>query len=304
MNRWKLKKLWISPFQVLPKGDLLYEFLTAIVLGTQCGMSRKWCYWFREHVVLCRRYAKLALAGKRLWLFQPGWSLAPVILGTHVTGNSVLVTEDRRRLARRYVDIAIEKAKEAARKLRAATHDGSLAGAISELHPKGSPAAVLKHLDAQYIVGKLDALKSLPSGSIDACLSMGRLEHFSAAELGELFDQMHRILAPDGVGSHIIDHRDHFWYYDKSIHCFNHLTVDDEKWASICRGRKWYRNRLLEPDYVRLFEEHGFAVLKCVHELHRTDAANVDPASLWGPHKNLTRDDLQVAVSHIVVRRR
>ena len=113
---------------------------------------------------------------------------------------------------------------------------------------------------------------------------------------------MRRVLVPGGLGSHIVDHRDHYWHYDKSIHCFHHLTFSDKDWAALCKGRKLYRNRLLEPDYVREFERAGFEVLAAIHELHRRDAEGIDPKSFWGPFKALTRDDLQAAVTHFVVR--
>jgi cyclopropane fatty-acyl-phospholipid synthase-like methyltransferase len=143
----------------------------------------------------------------------------------------------------------------------------------------------------------------MAEGQADLCMSMGRLEHFSERELAGVFGQMRRILAPGGVGSHIIDHRDHYWHYDKSIHCFHHLTFSDERWEKMERGRKRYRNRLLEPDYVRLFEQAGFEVVGCVHELHKEDAKDVDPTTLWGRYSDLSRDDLKAAVSHLIVRR-
>jgi cyclopropane fatty-acyl-phospholipid synthase-like methyltransferase len=133
-------------------------------------------------------------------------------------------------------------------------------------------------------------------------MSMGRLEHLSQSDLGYLFAQMRRILVPGGLGSHIVDHRDHYWHYDKTIHCFNHLTFSDSKWEALCKGRKSYRNRLLEPDYLRMFEHAGFEVLAAIHDLHRADAEQVDPKTLWGRYSDLTEEDLQAAVSHLIVR--
>ena len=132
---------------------------------------------------------------------------------------------------------------------------------------------------------------------------MGRLEHFDTEDLTFLMSQMFRILAPGGIASHIVDHRDHFWHYDKSIHCFHHLTYSDTEWASVAKGRHMYRNRLLEGDYARMFEEQGFEVLAAVHHLHRDDASGVDPGSLWGRYSELSPKELEAAVTHFVVRR-
>ena len=155
---------------------------------------------------------------------------------------------------------------------------------------------------AEYRVAGLGELAKLRDESADLCISMGRLEHLSRDDLSLLLRQMHRILTPGSVGSHIVDHRDHYWHYDKSIHCFHHLTFSEEQWQRVCGKGKAYRNRLLEPDYVRMFEMAGFEVLARRH-LHSEDAEGVDPATLWGPFAGLSPEDLQAVVSHFVVRR-
>jgi Methyltransferase domain len=287
-------------------GQDTYEWLTAVVLGTQRGMSRKWCYWFREHVVLCRRVAHFGLHGKRVWLFQPGWSLAPIMLSYVVTGRGPLVTEDRRRLSRRYLPNSItEVTKHASRICKTAGAEGEFAPAfISRLEScSRSPRRALEICQATYSVGDLSRLASLPSDSVDISLSMGRLEHLSEAELSFLMSEMYRLTTHGGIGSHIVDHRDHFSYYDKSIHCFHHLSFSDQSWAAIAKRGKVFRNRLLEPDYIRLFQRAGFEVLAAIHELHKHDADHVDPKTLWGPYADLTPQDLEAAVSHFIVRR-
>jgi hypothetical protein len=304
LKRWQLKRLWMRPFTGSRFGEDLYEWLTAVGLGTQSGMSRKWCYWFREHVVLCRRYAGLKVPGRRLWLFEPGWSLAPVMLGRLVTGRGPLATEGRRRLARRYVSSAVtEVAEVAAAMCRSAGLTEPSLGLLDSLREARSPTQVLDICDVDYRICGRAELEKLPSEGADICISMGRLEHYSEDELRRLFSEMRRALSAGGVGSHIVDHRDHFWHFDRSGHCFRHLSYSDEQWAAIARGRKLYRNQLLESDYVRLFEEAGFDVLARVHELHRSDASEVDPRTLWGRYRELSREDLAAAVSHFVVRR-
>ena len=304
MKLWHIKRLWMYPFMQTRFGENAYEWLTAVVLGTQQGMSRKWCYWFREHLVLCRRYARATFPHKKLWLFQPGWSLAPVVLSALVTGTGPLITEERRHLAKRYVPTALQAVA------KVATDAGHAAGVrdfntllLDTLRGFNSPMKVLEACGAQYAIGKLASLDAIPAGSVDVCMSMGRLEHFTEEELKLLFAQMHRILPPGGIGTHIIDHRDHFRLFDASLHCFHHLTFSDEQWAIIAKGRKLFRNRLLEPDYVRLFQDSGFQVLATVHQLHCHDADGIDTSTLWGPFARLTAVDLQASVSHLVVRR-
>jgi len=303
-NRWRLKRMLMVPFALTRFGEDAYEWLTAVLLGTQKGMSLKWCYWFREHVVLCRRYGRIDFSEKRLWLFEPGWSLAPVILSRLITTQDLLVTEDFSRLAGRYVESALHEVGRVAETTRRSAGAGNSTPSLPDtLKEAASPQKILELCQARYHLGDLLSLDRIEAASSDVCFSMGRLEHFDRDHLSYLLTQMHRILAPGAISSHIVDHRDHFWHFDKSIHCFHHLTFSDSAWDSIARGRHLYRNRLLERDYIRLFEEQGFEVLAALHHLHRHDADGLEPQSLWGRFAELSPEDLEAAVSHFVVRR-
>lgn len=304
LDRSAMKRLWMQPFTTCGLGENLYEWLTAVGLGTQRGMSRKWCLWFREHIVLCRRFARAKIPGRRLWLFEPGWSLAPAMLARLVTDRGPLITEPRRRLARRYVRSASAEVALAAEKIcRSAGVPQVPRELLDSMCGATSPRELVEMCEAEYQVGGLSELERLPESSVDICMSMGRLEHFGESELRSLLCQMRRLLSPGGLGSHIVDHRDHFWHFDKSGHCFRHLTYSDEQWAAIAKGRKLYRNRLVESDYVRLFEDAGFEVLARVHELHRGDASGLNPETLSGPYRKLAKEDIDAAVSHFIVRR-
>ena len=304
LQKWRLKHLAMSPFALSRYTEDLYERLTAVHMGTQEGMSRKWCYWFREHVVLSRRYGRFSFSGKRIWLMEPGWSLAPVILSRLITSNDILITEDFPRLADRYTSTALEETgRVASAIMRSATSPAAPSSLLDNLEGEASAERILDLCRARYLVGGVGDLDRVDSGSYDVCISMGRLEHFDRDGLSCLLAQMRRILPPGGVASHIVDHRDHFWHFDKSIHCFHHLTFSERRWNALARGRHLYRNRLLERDYIRLFQESGFEVLAAVHDLHRRDTEGVDPGTLWGRFAGLEPEDLEAAVTHFVVRR-
>lgn len=292
------------PFALTKFGENIYEWLTAVAVGTQQGLSRKWCYWFREHVLLCRRYARTRFSGKSIWLFEPGWSLAPLLLSRVATGGDTLITESFHRIAGRYIAPALEEANRAAPVLcRSAGAPSGNLDFLRSINKNMTPQQILDTCQARYLYEDLEGLKRIAAESADLCFSMGRLEHFTVTELDLLFREMNRILVPGGIGSHIVDHRDHFWHYDKSIHCFNHLTFSDQEWSALVRGRHLYRNRLLEPDYIRLFKNNGCDVLASVHELHRHDADDIDPNTLWGRYAELTPQDLEAAVSHFIVKK-
>ena len=92
LSKWRLKQLWGAPFMRTEAGADLYEWLTAVVLGTQSGMSRKWCYWFQgARRALSQSKVGLQFPGSRIWFFQPGWSLAPVFMSKIATGRGAHV---------------------------------------------------------------------------------------------------------------------------------------------------------------------------------------------------------------------
>lgn len=303
IHKWQLKYLAIAPFMQSDMGAELYERLTARVLGTQIGMSRKWCYWFREHMVLCRRFGKADLSCAKIWLFQPGWSLSPAILSQVVTNRGSLITEAKPRLANRYLLPAVFEVQKSLHTLpKIPGFDGVWAQEfLNSISGLRTAEEVLQRCGAQYKTGP-KVFEAIPEGSTDICLSMGRLEHFTEEELASILRQMRRILMPGGIGSHIVDHRDHFWHFDKSIHCFNHLTYSDERWNQIAK-LKFYRNRMLEPDYIRLFQKEGFEVLASIHKLHRNDAQGMDADTLWGRYRSLPAEVFNAAVTHFILRR-
>jgi len=60
-------------------------------------------------------------------------------------------------------------------------------------------------------ISRLDALAGVPDASIDLVLSSSVLEHVGSPD--SLFDELHRILKPDGTMLHLVDYRDHFFKY-------------------------------------------------------------------------------------------
>ena len=135
---------------------------------------------------------------------------------------------------------------------------------------------------------------------------MGQLKHFRPTDLEFLFAQMRRVLVPGGLGSHVVDHRDHYWHYDKSIHCFHHLTFSDSRMG----GRQQRTEGLQKPAArARLHPPVGTPRASRCWPRSTTCTGpgrrgGVEPEGLWGPYARLTTDDLRAAVSHFVVRSR
>lgn len=107
----------------------------------------------------------------------------------------------------------------------------------------------------------LDARRTgLPSAWAGFASSTNTLEHVPEHDLLPLLAETRRLLAPDGVFSCRIDLRDHYSYFDRSISAYNFLTISDARWRLV-NPSLHHQNRLRWPDYRRLFEEAGFAIL-------------------------------------------
>lgn len=291
------------PFMLTEAGQDLYEDLTAKILGTQTGMSRKWCRWFREHVILLKRHGKVSFVGKRILLFQPGWSLAPAILSNFITDQSVVVIEDRRRTSSRYLQTAIRESLSVLPHLMRTCNTALDTYKLSKLKVCKTVEQLTEDFQIHYLIDRKLTLQSVEDSSIDLLLSMGRLEHLSPIVLNRVSNQFNRIIRQGGFGSHIVDHRDHLSYFDPKRHVFYHLTLDDCTWERQSKGRQRFRNRLLGSDYGPIFNKTGFEVVANIHSHHRNDANGVDPKSFYGKFKNISQSDLEAAVSHFILRR-
>lgn len=101
----------------------------------------------------------------------------------------------------------------------------------------------------------------LEAGSIDCAVSVETLEHIPRDDIGAILKELRRILRPDGLALMRIDYGDHFKGFDPSISSFNFLTYSEEDWAPF-QSRFQYVNRLRHSEYLQLFRECGFDVLR------------------------------------------
>jgi len=72
-----------------------------------------------------------------------------------------------------------------------------------------SRAAMLASVNARYLTGGTASLRAIPDRSIDLAVSYAVLEHVRRGEFGQLFAELHRVLAPSGLAFHWVDLMDH-----------------------------------------------------------------------------------------------
>lgn len=112
-------------------------------------------------------------------------------------------------------------------------------------------------------VSPADATRTgLPDRSIDVHFSLATFEHIPKDSLAAIMNEARRILTPGGSSMHIIDTSDHFQQIDSSITKINFLRYSRPLWRVIGGNQFAYCNRMRASDYMRLFKECGFEIIR------------------------------------------
>lgn len=99
------------------------------------------------------------------------------------------------------------------------------------------------------------------SGYIDICISTNTLEHIPPYSIKCIFVEIHRILKSEGFISVIVDYSDHYSHTDTTISPLNFLHFSDEEWQKYNHNCH-FQNRMRHYDYITLFGECGFKIVK------------------------------------------
>lgn len=110
-------------------------------------------------------------------------------------------------------------------------------------------------------------------GAFDAVTSSDTLEHIPWDVPGPVLVELRRLLAADGVVSHLIDMMDHYRYIDPSITVYSFLKFSDRTWSALNSPIE-PQNRLRLPDYRALVRRAGFRIL--TEQVHRPTAENLE----------------------------
>ncbi len=102
----------------------------------------------------------------------------------------------------------------------------------------------------------------LPSNSVDYITATKVLSFIPSSVLGEILRECNRILRPGGMMSLLIDYRDNYFHFDKSISAYNFLQYSDDTWERLYNSALFYQNRLRHCDYRRLFNDLDLEIVR------------------------------------------
>ncbi|MHC4052549.1 methyltransferase domain-containing protein [Bradyrhizobium sp. 25ACV] len=126
--------------------------------------------------------------------------------------------------------------------------------AVAPLKSATLPDA-MKEYDIAYLTEGTNSLKKIPNQSIDFVWSQVVLEHIYRDEFPALIKELRRVVAPDGIGVHSIDFRDHLGGG------LNNLRFGDDVWETQAfRTSGFYTNRIRPQEMIGLMREGGFSV--------------------------------------------
>lgn len=131
---------------------------------------------------------------------------------------------------------------------------------------------LLKAARIVYVAPGDGAETGLPAHSVDVVYSYAVFEHVPESVIAAITDEARRVLVPGGLALHHIGLHDHYIHVDGSISKVNFLQYPEWAWNLFVQNKISYHNRMREPQFLKIFAEHGARVQK--------KTSDMDPADL------------------------
>jgi SAM-dependent methyltransferase len=166
---------------------------------------------------------------------------------------------------------------------------------------------ILSILNNQFCI-KYEAPKDaretgFPSEHFDFISSTLTLCFIPKDDLVKIIDECFRILKKGGVMSVTIDYQDNWSYVDSNITGYNFLQFSETEWKKY-NPSIHYQNRLRHNDYLEIFENTGFTLVKENYraadesDLHKLSNLIIDSS-----FSNFSMYELGIKDGEIVVRK-
>jgi len=156
---------------------------------------------------------------------------------------------------------------------------------ITTLKAKADIAGFLFENVIDYRFEGLQSLRRLPDASIQMVFSQAVLEHVARSEFSQVLSELYRIVEAGGVGSHVIDFKDHLGA------SLNSLRFSERFWETGLVYRSgFYTNRYRKSQAIEMFESAGWQV--SVVSEKRWDCLPLSRSRLHEHFQKLPEDDL------------
>ena len=163
-------------------------------------------------------------------------------------------------------------------------------------HPGLNLEEMLSIMGIQYWVGDT-AHMPFPSASFDFISSNNTFEHIDPGILGQLLQEMYRLLSERGMMSHYVDMVDHYSYFDSSISPLNYLRFSERAWKWI-ENPLQNQNRLRLSQYTDLYDSMKVPLKYTIDE--QLPAEALTHIKLAWPYTEMRREDLRISYSQLI----
>lgn len=306
----------------LPGGTRAYHALTRRLLRSQRRVLRKLQRVWPGYVGVWRDRCGLDLAGRTIWMHEPGPVPFAPLAAYLLTGQGGIVTSTADPPSDSYAAEAIRGALDAAFVIEDAGA-GARRAVLSDsadraTTAKATVAELFRATGTRAALAGDPARLPLPDASADLCHSGGVLEHYRPAALEAFLRESFRALRPGGIASHVYDHRDHLRHVDPSWPFLAHMALPDAVHRALFGHRLMFHNRLAPTEVMAMFRAAGFeriAMRRFVlpHKRYVDDEGGADVAAAgeagvpsWlrsGRLGRLSVDDRHTAAIHYLFRK-
>lgn len=224
-----------------PGGDHAYRWLTRSYLGTFATHVDKLARVWPGYTGLWRERCGLTLDGARLLVLDGGETPFVPLAAYLLTGRGGVVTNRHGPMLDRYLTRARDGVL--ATPWPAGLVPEARRRAIEGLRWEPTVAAALAALGAT-VHTDVETVLPVATATVDLCHSGGALEHYQPDALDALLRELHRVVRPGGIVSHVVDHRDHLHHGDHALPFLAHLALPAAVYRVVAGHPVGFHNRL------------------------------------------------------------
>ncbi len=142
-------------------------------------------------------------------------------------------------------------------------------------------------------------------GSFYGVFSFNVLEHIPPCDLERIFREALRLVRPDGLSVHLVDHSDHTSPLDSRISTVHFLRYRPMIWRLLGGNRLAYCNRLRSSEVAAIFRQCGFQLIDVEPsvDLAALEGIRAGKDPLWGPFAQMDPTDVAAASTWYVLKK-
>jgi SAM-dependent methyltransferase len=166
---------------------------------------------------------------------------------------------------------------------------------LARVEPASNLDQLFARANIEYIAPGDASKTGLSDGSADVYYSWSVIEYMPLPVVHAVFREARRILKPTGRFFAMVGCEDEYSWFDKRLPSQHNLKYSDEQWKRIAMNDVRYINRLRDPEFMEIAEQHGAKVEDIQRDLRPEDIEQVNNMKLaerfarFAPEQNAVR---------------